>query len=490
VRRQEVSFVRLGARFYLAGGGTEHEAYDPATDRWEDVAPLPVRLDHIQGVALNGRIYYIGGLEGFPEPETGTVLVYDPGTDSFSEGAPMPRPRGAGGVAVHGGRIYYAGGLHEGKAVSWFDVYDPRTNRWSRLPDMPRARDHFQAHVVGGRLFAIGGRDTDVGAILGENDAFDFSQAEWATELAPMPTPRAGYGSAVVDGRIVLLGGELPERTNAEVEAYDPKTDSWTVLEPMAQPRHGIQAVPCGGDLYVAAGGAEPYGDAPTNTLAVYVDPAARCPLDERDEPAPAASGVGLRQAVVPAGLVNPTSIQFGPDGRLYAAEQRGSIVALTLHRTLGGAYEVLGRETIDDVRHLPNHDDDGSNAVGWKALARFAAAKAGICCEFPHREPPLASGSRSGAPDPARGKALFTLTGCVGCHTFTPAGSVAFSGPPLDHLRGLPDAYVRKAIVAPNAAIVPDYPPGRMPDDYGQALTDAQLADLVAFLRAPPPGG
>ena len=489
VRRQEVSFVRLGSRFYLAGGGTEHEAYDPATDRWEDVAPLPERLDHIQGVALNGRIYYIGGLEGFPEPETGTVLVYDPATDSFTRGATMPRPRGAGGVAVHEGRIYYAGGLHEGEAVPWFDVYDPRTNRWSRLPDMPRARDHFQAQVVGGRLFAIGGRDTDVGATLSENDAFDFSEKKWVTGLAPMPTPRAGYGSAVVDGRIVLLGGERPERTNAEVEAYDPKSDRWSVLEPMAAPRHGIQAVACGGDLYVAAGGAEPYGDAPTNTTAVYVDPAARCPLAAGNESVPATSPVALRPSVVRAGLVNPTSIQFGPDGRLYAAEQRGSIVALTLHRAFDGGYEVLARETIDEVRRLPNHDDDGSNAVGWRALARFAAAKTGICCAFPHREPPVASGARGGAPDAERGKRLFTRTGCVGCHTFAPARSIAFSGPPLDHLRGLPEEYVRRAIVDPNAAIVPDYPPGRMPDDYDRAMTDAQLDDLVAFLRAPPGG-
>jgi len=107
VPRQEVSYVRLGDRFYLAGGGTEHEVYDPATDSWSQAAPLPERLDHIQGVALDGRIYYVGGLESFPEPATGVVLIYDPATDSFRRGAPMPRPRGGGGVAVHQGRIYY-----------------------------------------------------------------------------------------------------------------------------------------------------------------------------------------------------------------------------------------------------------------------------------------------------------------------------------------------------------------------------------------------
>jgi cytochrome c553 len=84
----------------------------------------------------------------------------------------------------------------------------------------------------------------------------------------------------------------------------------------------------------------------------------------------------------------------------------------------------------------------------------------------------------------------VFELAGCAGCHTFEPAGSVAFSGPPLDHLKGLPEAYVRTGIVAPDSAIVRGYAAGRMPDDYDLSLSDQQLADLVEFLRAPPDDG
>jgi glucose/arabinose dehydrogenase len=481
--RQEVSYVRLGDRFYLAGGGRQHEIYDPGTDTWSQAAPLPARLDHIQGVALDGRIYYVGGLAGVPEPEVGTVLIYDPASDSFARGTPMPRARGAGGVAVHDGRIYYAGGLHDGRAVPWFDAYDPHSDTWSRLPDMPRARDHFQAQVLDGRFFAIGGRDTDVDAVLAENDAFDFATGTWRTGLAPMPTPRAGYGSAVVAGRLLLLGGEATDRTLAEVEAYDPRKDEWKSLQPMALPVHGIQAVACGGDVYVAAGGTAPYGEAPTKVQSVYVDPARRCPLAPVSQPQPSRS-IRFRQVIVPAGLENPTSIQFGPDGRLYVAEQRGSIQALSLHRAFDGSYAVLSSERIDAIRRIPNHDDDGSKAARWSTLFRFAASKAGICCAFPRNEPPVAQGAATRPGDPERGRRLFGRAGCGGCHTFSPAATVAFSGPPLDHVRGLPSSYVRNAIVAPDAAVFPGYAPGRMPDDYGASLNDQQLADLLAFLR------
>ena len=147
--RQEVSWVVPAIASTSPAEIGAIEEYDPGTDAWRDVAPLPQRLDHIQGVALDGLVYYVGGLSAFPQPAVGTVSIYDPATDSFRQGAAMPRPRGAGGVAVHDGKIYYAGGLADGEAVAWFDVYDPRTDSWTPLPDMPRARDHFQAQAVG-----------------------------------------------------------------------------------------------------------------------------------------------------------------------------------------------------------------------------------------------------------------------------------------------------------------------------------------------------
>ncbi len=93
--------MQAGGKLYLAGGGTRHQVYDPETETWKDVAPLPERLDHIQGVAVGSRIYYVGGLRDWPAPHVSSVYVYDTASDRFSRGAPMPRGRGAGGVVAH-----------------------------------------------------------------------------------------------------------------------------------------------------------------------------------------------------------------------------------------------------------------------------------------------------------------------------------------------------------------------------------------------------
>src|SRR5215217_6299381 len=64
--RQEVSYVKVDGKFYLAGGSTLQERYDPVANSWSTLKSLPANLDHIQGVELSGLIYYIGGLTSWP----------------------------------------------------------------------------------------------------------------------------------------------------------------------------------------------------------------------------------------------------------------------------------------------------------------------------------------------------------------------------------------------------------------------------------------
>ena len=58
----------------------------------------------------------------------------------------------------------------------------------------------------------------------------------------------------------------------------------------------------------------------------------------------------------------NPTSLQFGPDGRLYVSQVDGTIYAYNIERTEGPvAYNVIQTEAINLVKNIQNHNDDGS---------------------------------------------------------------------------------------------------------------------------------
>jgi N-acetylneuraminic acid mutarotase len=342
--RQEVAYVAVDGLLYLAGGSSAHQVYDPVAETWSDVASLPGWVDHIQGVAVGGLIYYIGGLTGWPEPHSDLVRIYDPSSDSFSTGTPMPRGRGGGGVATHNGLIYYAGGLHDGQAVNWFDVYDPAAGTWTQLPNMPTVRDHFHGVSLDGVFYAIGGRDTHFDDTTPNVDAYDIASGTWTTLDTAFPTPRGGFAAAVLGDEILIIGGEGGGQTYDLVEAYRPSTNTWRTLAPMPTARHGIQAAVCGNGVYIAGGGTI-QGHQPTDVHEVFFF----------DEP-------------VPCGAGSFSSVQWSRVADALApgrTEAQGLAVADTLY--VVGGYTSWGPDplcTTDSAMayHAPSDT--------WRALA------------------------------------------------------------------------------------------------------------------------
>ncbi|MFD1599907.1 malectin domain-containing carbohydrate-binding protein [Halobellus rarus] len=74
---------------------------------------------------------------------------------------------------------------------------------------------------------------------------------------------------------------------------------------------------------------------------------------------------VGFGVSGLDVDLGNPTSLDFGPDGRLYVSQQNGEIKAFEIARNGENDYEVVDTEVITAVQDIPNHDDDGSYNSG-----------------------------------------------------------------------------------------------------------------------------
>ncbi len=98
---------------------------------------------------------------------------------------------------------------------------------WTQKADMPTARYLAGSAVVDGKIYVIGG--APVKNYSGQTktvEEYDPAADTWTTR-ADMPTARQGLCAAAVDGIIYAIGGWSPQKVST-VEAYDPATDTWT----------------------------------------------------------------------------------------------------------------------------------------------------------------------------------------------------------------------------------------------------------------------
>jgi hypothetical protein len=259
----------IDGRIYAIGGSPGDfawlntvEAYDPAPNTWDSVAPMPTARSGLAAVTgpPDSRIFAIGGSAG--GPPVATVQAYDPVTNTWDSVAPMPTARNllAAAAATSNpalpSQIYAIGGSDASfQPVATVEAYRPIPDTWAPVSPMPTARSGLAA-VTGpdGRIYAIGGFNN---LPLATVEAYDPATGTWTTK-APMPTARNLLAAAVgPDGRIYAIGGF--DRDGFElstVEAYDPGTNSWVTVPPLPTGRGGLAAVTGPDGWIYALGGA------------------------------------------------------------------------------------------------------------------------------------------------------------------------------------------------------------------------------------------
>jgi hypothetical protein len=271
--RHEAALVAHRNKLYLIGGRRINpvEVYDPLTNQWTAKSKTPIELHHFQAVVHGDAIYLVGAMTGGWPKETPLekVVVYYPEKDEFKfiHSIPESRRRGGAGAVAYKDKIYIVGGITNGHMDGyqpWLDVYDPATGAWDVLDDAPHARDHFQAVVIGGKLYAAAGRTTSQRTEQGfdltveECDAYDLIQGKWRSGQGAIsiPTQRAGNMAIAHDGKLLIGGGESASQKEAhdEVEAFDPKTETWAAMPKLNRGRHGSGFAVIGDYLYTASG--------------------------------------------------------------------------------------------------------------------------------------------------------------------------------------------------------------------------------------------
>ena len=135
---------------------------DNISTGWTRKASLPVGRNHLSAAAVGGKLYAIGGQTDEEENQSpkSSVYAYNPAIDRWTQVASLPAARSHTTQATfgHNGRIIVIGGQN-GFGVTQTSVlaYDPATNKWSQIGSLPFGRSTMVAGIVNGKIYASTG---------------------------------------------------------------------------------------------------------------------------------------------------------------------------------------------------------------------------------------------------------------------------------------------------------------------------------------------
>ena len=129
--------------------------------------------------------------------------------------------------------------------------------------------DHLAAASDQSFLYAVGGREFDSTQNTKAVQRYDPASDRWA-RLADLPRPLSGAGAAIIQGQLLVAGGEntTPQAVST-VRAYDltAPTATWNTLPPLTEARHGLAVTAIDNTLYAIGGSTEPGHTASTSTV-------------------------------------------------------------------------------------------------------------------------------------------------------------------------------------------------------------------------------
>ncbi len=201
------------------GGGccgdafTDGSAYNPATNRWQRLPRSPLAGSQNPLAVWTGRevIVLVGSVNpasGKPWPtRLARAAAYDPVSNRWHRIAPLPVPLAGAAGAWDGRELLVA---QDRTAFA----YDPATNRWRRLASPVAGRSGAVAVWTGGRLVLVGGRTGSTASSVPATRALAYDpRADRWSVLPRAPLPAKLAPTAVWTGRQLVVWGHVATAT-------------------------------------------------------------------------------------------------------------------------------------------------------------------------------------------------------------------------------------------------------------------------------------
>ena len=199
------------------------QRFDPRTQRWENVTPLPAPRSSHDAVVIGNKLYVAGGWQVSGRTDKAiwltNALVLDlahpqAGWKEF----PQPFQRRALALAALGTRVFCIGGMDSNnKPTLAVDIYDTATGEWTKGPNLPPGEhEGFSCSAIAqdGWIFA--------NAFQGDLLRLSTNARSWEV-VGRVEHPRMAH-RLVTAGKtqLIALGGEDGEDKRPDLELLTP----------------------------------------------------------------------------------------------------------------------------------------------------------------------------------------------------------------------------------------------------------------------------
>jgi hypothetical protein len=193
----------LGGFLYVSGGFSNGppsaRVFRLNGSAWTEVAPMKRARGGHALVVVGTNAYALGGADA--AGDVAMPEAYDPATNKWRDLAPLPAPRNHVSGFAYRGSACIAGGRTP--LVARVDCYDPAQSAWTRLPDLPVATSGAGAGTLGDEIVVAGGEDPQTQVLI--NQVARYRGGAWSSDA--MLVPRHGLALTSFGGRLWACGG-------------------------------------------------------------------------------------------------------------------------------------------------------------------------------------------------------------------------------------------------------------------------------------------
>ncbi len=146
--------------------------FDPVAETFTQLTDMP---EYVQaaGAIVNGKLYVFGGYNPSQHYNSNQINVYDLETNQWKTEGKLPETLSANAVAVSGNRIYIVGNYSD---LGFIGYYNTETHKFIQLKSNMEPRRHAGAVVVDGKLVVFGGNTNSAGMALSSTQVADVSK--------------------------------------------------------------------------------------------------------------------------------------------------------------------------------------------------------------------------------------------------------------------------------------------------------------------------